>query len=321
MVDITPKPSYNILITGANTPIGHEVARKLVAHGHKVTGIASGRDGATALREDGVLPILIDPTRTGEIVGMMRVANTDVVLHLSPLTRYGVPYGNIDYQTDDLIATTQAIAEASKQHGVKFLLHTSSIFVYGDVGEADESTAFIRANNPLVDALRKAEASVKNAEVPLSILRVGHLYSANTASLRGLIDTLKLGRPVYTGGKEAKLASWTHADDLINAILLAVQSQPLGQILHITDDSPITPADFVAYLADELGLKGRGSMVPFFERPRVYKTTAPLLEMGVNATNAKAKNILAWSPRYASYKAGIDQILLTLRAQKPPTKR
>ncbi|MCU0481206.1 MAG: NAD(P)-dependent oxidoreductase [Anaerolineae bacterium] len=321
MADITPKPSYNILVTGANTTIGFEVAQKLVAHGHKVTGLANGRDGATALRDVGVSPILIDPTRVGEIAGMMKVANTDVVVHMSPLTRYGVPYGNMDYETDELLITTKAITEAAKKQGVKFFLHPSSVFIYGNVGEADESTAFIRANLSLVDALRKSEASVKESEVPYTILRVGHIYSASTSSLIALIDTLRLGRPVYTGGKEATLASWTHADDLINAILLTIHAQPVGQVLHITDDSPTTPADFVAYLADELGLKGRSSMVPFFERPRVYKSTAPLLEMGVNASNAKAKNILAWSPKYASYKAGIDQILLTLRAQKPIGKR
>lgn len=321
MADITPKPSYNILVTGANTPIGYEVAHKLVTYGHKVTGLANGRDGATALRDVGVSPILIDPTRVGEIAGMMKVANTDAVLHLSPLTRYGVPYGNMEYETDELLITTKAITEAAKKQGVKFFLHPSSVFIYGNVGEADESTAFIRANLPLVDALRKSEASVKESEIPYTILRVGHIYSAATPSLVALIDTLRLGRPVYTGGKEAKLASWTHVDDLINAILLTVHAQPLGQVLHITDDTPTTPADFVAYLADELGLKGRGSMVPFFERPRVYKSTAPLLEMGVKASNAKAKDMLAWSPKYASYKAGIDQTLLTLRAQKPTGKR
>ncbi|MDZ4671108.1 MAG: NAD(P)-dependent oxidoreductase [Phototrophicales bacterium] len=321
MAEITPKVSYNVLITGANTPMGYEIAHRLVADGHQVTGIANGRAGATILRENGVLPILIDPTRAGEILGMMKVAHTDIVLHLSPLTRFGVPFGNMDYETDTLIASTQAVAEASKQHGVKFFLHTSSIFIYGDVTEADESTAFIRANHPLVDALRKAEASVKNAELLATILRVGHLYGANTPSLVQLADTLKLGRPVYSGGKEATLTSWTHTDDIMSAIIRTTQSQPLGEVFNIVDDVPATPADFIAYLADELGLTGRGSMTPFFERARVYKTTAPLLEKGIRVSNAKAKNMLAWSVRYANYKAGIDQTLLTLRAQSPIIKR
>ncbi|MDX2076955.1 MAG: NAD(P)-dependent oxidoreductase [bacterium] len=321
MADITSKNTYNVLVTGANTPIGHEIARRLVTLGHKVTGIATGRDGATALRADGILPVLIDPTRTGEILGMMKVANTDVVLHLSPLTRFSVPFGNINYETDELIASTQAIAEAAKQQGVKFFLHTSHIFIYGDVTEADESTAFIRTTNPLVDALRKAEAAVKNAELPATILRVGHLYSANTTSLQQVTNTLNLGRPVYTGGKEAKLASWTHAEDLMNAIILTAQTQPLGEVFHIVDDSPVTPTDFIAYLADEVGLVGRKTMVTFFERPRVYKSTAPLLEMGIKASNDKAKNMLGWSLRYPNYKVGIDQTLLTIRAQSPITKR
>lgn len=317
MADTIPTTIYNVLITGANTPIGYQVAQKLVTDGHKVTGIASGRDGATELRNIGAMPILIDPTRPGEILGMMRVAHTDVVLHLAPLTRFGVPFGNLDYATGDLIASTQAIAQASQEHGVKFFLHTSSLFIYGDVGEADESTAFIRASHPLVDALRKAENAVKQADLPLSILRVGNIYSADNASLLQLVDTLRLGRPVYTGGKDAEITSWIHADDLISAILCALHTQPLGEIFHIVDDEPALPADFVAYLTDELGLKGRSSMVPFFERPRVYKTTAPLLEAGIKTTNAKAKNMLAWSLKYPNYKAGIDQILLTLRSQSP----
>lgn len=317
MADTTPNSSYNVLITGANTPIGYAIAHKLVQQGHKVTGIADGRDGATALRDIGAMPILIDPTRAGEILGMMRVAHTDIVLHLSPLTRFGVPFGNADYNTDDLITSTQAIAQASQEHGVKFILHTSSLFIYGDVGEADESTAFIRATHPLMDALRKSENALKQADLPLSILRVGNIYSADTTSLIQLVDTLRVGRPVFTGGKDAEITSWIHADDLMNVILLAVQAQPLGEIFHIVDDTPAFPAEFVSYLTDELGLKGRGSMVPFFERPRVYKTTAPLLESGIKTSNAKAKNMLAWSPKYPNYKAGIDQILLTLRSQSP----
>lgn len=317
MADTTPNSSFNVLITGANNAIGYAIAHKLVQLGHKVTGIADGRDNAADLRAIGVMPILIDHTRAGEILGMMRVAHTDVVLHLSPLTRFGVPFGNADYHTDDLIASTQAIAQASKEHGVKFILHTSSLFIYGDVGEADESTAFIRASHPLVDALRKAENALRHAELPLSILRVGHIYSADTESLIQLVDTLRVGRPVFTGGKDAKITSWIHADDLMSAILRALETQALGEIFHIVDDTPAFPADFVAYLTDELGLKGRGSMVPFFERPRVYKSTAPLLEAGIKTSNAKAKSMLAWSPKYPNYKAGIDQILLTLRSQSP----
>lgn len=320
MADSTPNSTSNVFITGANNPIGFVVAHKLVQQGHKVTGVADGRDGATALREIGVMPILIDPTRAGEIVGMMRVAHTDVVLHLSPLTRFGVPFGNIDYQTDDLIATTQAIAQASHEHGVKFFLHTSSLFIYGDVGEADESTAFIRASHPLVDALRKAENAIRQADLPLTIFRLGNIYSADNPALMQLVDTLRLGRPVYTGGKDAEITSWIHADDVVSAILQVFKTQPLGEIFHIVDDTPAFPAEFIAYLTDELGLKGRNSMVPFFERPRVYKSTAPLLEAGIKTSNAKAKRMLAWSPKYPDYKAGIDQILLTLRSQSPVKK-
>jgi len=100
-----------------------------------------------------------------------------------------------------------------------------------------------------------------------------------------------------------------------------VQKQISGATLTIADDHPVAPAAFAAYFASAQGLSV-SAQSPFMQR--LFAPAAPagvrlhnaLLALHLDADTAPAKSALDWTPRFASYQAGIDDLLLSWRAAK-----
>jgi NAD(P)-dependent dehydrogenase (short-subunit alcohol dehydrogenase family) len=76
----TKNTSLNLAITGAETELRQETTRQLVACGHQVTGLAHGKDGATAIRYNGGLPAETNPTSAAELKDAIRAAKADVFI-------------------------------------------------------------------------------------------------------------------------------------------------------------------------------------------------------------------------------------------------
>lgn len=308
----------NVLITGATTALGREVTRQLAARGHHVTGLTDGSANAAKVRQDGGIPAFVtDPFRAGEFKSLLRAAQADVALHLTPQLTNGFPRRDLAWAeaTRAVSDGTAALLHAAQETGVKFLVYPSFTYVYGDLhgGWADEDTPRSRA--ALFRAAAQAEDAVLNSGVPACVIRAGRLYGAGEDGTAALIEMLRRGRGIVTGDPHA-VTSWVHVADLAAALVLAAEQQPAGQIFNVADDTPAAPVEFVNYLAASLGMPAPGQPPSLPLRPASTDVMDTLLAASARVRSDKARQTLGWQPRYPSYRAGLDQALLVERAGK-----
>jgi nucleoside-diphosphate-sugar epimerase len=311
----------SVYVTGADSILGNEVIKQLVARGHRVAGSSSGLDGAALIRQSGGLPVYNDLFRSGEIASTLKMVNADVIINLAPQGINSLPMQNADwdYYSRLLSQGTAALVEAAKNTGVKFIVHTSHIFLYGDAhGEwVDESVSL--SSDPLFAAGVQAERVVVNSGVPSAVLRAGYVYGPND-DFNALRAAILDGKALMLG-EDSHYANWIHTSDLASAVVSAAEQQPAGEVFNITDDHPVSITAFADLFAADLGVGhlAHRRLPAFAANILVNKTHLALLNASSKAKNDKAKSQLGWKPKFPNQKQGIEQVLLTWRAHEAAT--
>jgi nucleoside-diphosphate-sugar epimerase len=308
--------SLSVFVTAATSSLGREVVRQLVERGHRVTGLTDGSDGATQLRKLGALPAYSDPFRAGEFKSMIKMASADVVVHLFSQAFNGFPHKGLEAAKRAQVITdsTAALLGAVQDTSVKQIIYVSDAS-YGDThGEwVDENTP---AKGSFSKVARRAEEKVLAGSTPACVLRAGTVYGAHDPGMKFLGDAAQRGRSIYLGDSHA-YRNWVHEADLAKAIVLAAENQVAGEVFNIADDKPALAAEFVSYVATSLGLPvPSASNPPAFALARLTSDVQrEALNTSVRMKNDKAKQVLGWTPRYANYQAGIDQVLMIWRSE------
>ena len=190
----------NILVTGANGQLGHEMQRvaKSSNHNYIFTDVADGYEK-------------LDITNIEDIRNMVKNNNVDIIVNCAAYTN--VDKAESDYDTADLINNTAAgnLATAMKEAGGT-LIHISTDYVF----QGDRNTPCQEdwATNPLgVDGKTKlaGEAAIATTGCNSIIIRTAWLYSQwgknfvkTMQSLTATHDTLKVvfdqvGTPTFAG--------------------------------------------------------------------------------------------------------------------------
>jgi nucleoside-diphosphate-sugar epimerase len=297
----------SVFLTGATGALGRVVMRQLIAAGHGVTGTVATSAAAAQIRAAGGVPAYPDLFRAGELRSAIVGSAAKIVLNLAPQLPNHLPQ-HPDTWDERIAEATITLVEAAQQAGVEFLVHTS--YAFADA-RAPEAAALLRA-------VRASEQAVLNGEVPACVLRFGFLYGSESDALIEVRDKLKLGRPVPLGADDVH-AHWIYLGDAARALVLAAQRRPAGALLNIIDDQPASPAAFIRTFAQgqDLSAPSTPGNMSFLARPMLSKTQLALMNLDSHADNAGAKEQLGWTPRFPSYREGIEDTLLSWRAQEP----
>ena len=318
MEENTVASSLSIFVTGATEGLGRAVTRELVARGHQVTGVASNLAEANLIREDGGLPVYCGLFRASEIASMLKMAKADVLVNAAPQCINGLPvhHPDWDYYTRLVKEGAAACAQAAAQAGTKLLIHTSYAFLYGDTeGEVVDESAGLSHEIPLFAAADAGETAVLHGDAPACVLRAGYNYGPGSDSLKAMHRALT-DRSMLELGDETNCAAWVHGLDLANAIVLAVEQQPAGEIFNISDGNTLSPSAFAHRFADALGVQPpRRVALPSALRQLMSDATSrALLETSVKVSSEKAREHLGWTPQYKTIESGLEQTLLVWRA-------
>lgn len=312
---------HSIVLTGGASSTGLKLTRTLTEAGHKVSATASNSETAAQVRANGGLPVYADLTRAGEVKSLLAMTKGDMVIHLAPQAANQLPFLSSGIEPQTIIDTTVAVVEAAQQAGVTYLVHVSYACIYGNTGSGsvDEQTMpESESDVALVQAAQKAEQIVRESGIAYCILRAGYIYSADSQVMQAVADTLRVGRPLPMGAAD-HMASWIHADDLAMALALVVQQRPQNEIFNIVDDTPVSPRQFLHDFGAALGVQVSSGLPGMLALARLRSggDASDLLNLSFNASNAKAKQQLGWRPRFGAHSAGIDDVLLTWRAETP----
>jgi nucleoside-diphosphate-sugar epimerase len=313
-------PSLSVYVTGATEGLGRAVIRQLVAQGHKVAGSANSLTEANLIRSEGGLPVYNGLFRASEIASTLRLMKADVVVNAAPQNVNALPLHNPDWDHYTRMAreTAAACAEAAAMAGVRYVVHTSFAFLYGDThGESVSEDHALDTGDPLFAAAAAGEKAVLEGAVPACVLRAGLNYGPDSDSIHALHRALISRGPVNVGSSDS--ACWIHQTDLANAIVLAVTHQPPKAVFNIVDDQPLSPAAFVDSFADHLGVARPGKTNLPTSLAQIMQRTIPaghraLLATSVRASNISAKERLGWQLEYPTSETGIAQTLLAWRA-------
>lgn len=305
------------LVVGATGNVGSKLVECLASRGHQVRGISRSKTEDPRENVEMVVGDVTDPTSLRAAAEGM-----DVVYHL-----VGYLFAPRRSQVESLNMTAaRNVAETAIEAGVKRIVFTSSVLVYGpeavmptpEEHPRRPDTAYSRAKVAVEDYL----LSLKSRGLDATIMRVGHVYGPGVSTVEEFKGLIRLG--LYrTAGKKDHVIPPINADDLALALCLAGETpKAAGRIYNVNDDDPITLRQFSNLIAARLG-KGPVKSSPVW----VFKATAGLLEAVSRVSgrrpffdldtvtlmmephsgdNSRLKNELGWEPAYKSFKEGVD---------------
>jgi len=322
LAQFTTSERVPFLVTGASGSLGRAVVKRLRDAGHRVRVFQRRMPAAPQDGVEYVFGNLGDPAAVERAV-----AGADVVIHCGATMR-----GGWDEHRGGTVTGTQNVIDACKHHGVRQLVHISSMAVVdwagssgnGAVSEGtaleprpDERGAYTRAK---LEAERLVVAAADEG-LPCVILRPGQIFGGGIPLINGAVARNAGGRWLVLGDGKLQLPL-VYIDDVVDAISSAIDKKLVGgEIIQIIDPEHFTqeqvlemagghrpivrvprPVVFALGKLSEwpLGALGRQSPVA------MYRLQSALARLHYESDRAQA--LLGWQPR-VGIREGIRRLM------------
>jgi len=317
------------LVTGAGGFIGSHLCETLIEKGYNVKAFVRynsrnfwGWLETSLYKEE--MEIVSGDIRDFDII-RNAVKKVDVIFHLAALI--GIPYSYISplayIKTN--IEGTYNILQAARELGVEKVIHTSTSEVYG-TAQFTPITEEHPVNPQSPYAATKAAADhlalsfYRSFGLPVAIIRPFNTYGPRQ-STRAVIPTIIT--QMLSDERKIKLGflhptrDLTYVKDTVDAFLKMAESKnSIGEVINIGLNSEISIGDLVKSIAKIVNVAdGEIGIEIEKERERPEKSEVERLW----ADNKKAKDLLAWSPKYTleqGLKETVEWFKKNLRSYK-----
>jgi nucleoside-diphosphate-sugar epimerase len=311
-----------VFVAGATGAIGTQLVPQLAAAGHDVIAMTRSPAKTDMLRALGAWPVVADALDPDAVAGAVAETEPEVIVH--QLTALKGDPGLREMRNPDRFAAmtnrlrtegTDHLMAAGRAVGIRRFIAQSVVAIgtYARTGGPVETEddppdldlpAKLRSG---ADALRHLEDAVTRIEGAEGIvLRYGAFYGPGTSVSADpealLTKAIRKRRfPIIGGG--GGVWSFVHIEDAASATVAAVDKGGPG-IYNVVDDEPAPVREWLPFLAEQLGAK-KPAKVPRFVA-RLLAGNAPVLMMTEvrGASNAKAKRVLGWQPRWSTWRIG-----------------
>ncbi|HUJ59011.1 MAG TPA: NAD-dependent epimerase/dehydratase family protein [Kofleriaceae bacterium] len=260
----TCAPRVPFVVTGASGSVGKALVRRLVADGKRVRVFVRRIPTRPVEGVEYCFGNLGDPAAVDRAI-----AGGEIVIHVGATMKGGWPE-----HKGGTVVGTQNVIDACKRHGVKQLVHISSMSVIdwagsagnGPVSEAaaleprpDERGAYTRAK---LEAEQLVVDAAK-AGLPCVILRPGQIFGGGIPLINGAVARNAGGRWLVLGDGKLELPL-VYIEDVVDAILRAIDKKLThGEVIQIIDPEHLTQQDV-------LDLAGGTRRVVKVPRPVVF---------------------------------------------------
>jgi uncharacterized protein len=236
----------NIAITGSTGMVGTALTEALVAEGHTVRPVVR-RSGPNPERE-----IRWDPA--GGTIDAAAFNDVDAVVHLAGEGVASHRWSSAVKKRilDSRVRGTRLLCETLASLSVKpsVLVSASAVGYYGDRGAEmlDESAA--PGAGFLADVCQQWEAATtaaRDANIRVVNLRIGVVTSTKGGALASMLTPFRMGVGGVLGSGQQYI-SWITLDDLVRAIVFALQAAALSGPVNATAPEPLTNREFTKTL-------------------------------------------------------------------------
>ena len=306
-----------VFIAGASGVLGRRLVRQFVARGHSAIGQVRSAKAESAVREAGGEPRHAD---LFDAESLARAAEgCDIVIHAAtaiPVKQKTTP---ADWAMNDHIRRkgTRCLTEAAAKIGAKTYLQQSITWVSRPKNESafDEDTPTVA--EPAIQSAIDAETIAREAEsaegFTVSILRGGFFYDCESAHTRMIAEALRKRQMPIIGGGEAAWAM-IHTDDAASAYVIAAE-KPRSGVWHIVDNELVPVRTFLKEFAARLGAPEPRRVPVWLAKWLAGEQAVEYFTRSTKTTNARFRHDFGWTPRYPTYREGLEQILTSWNAE------
>lgn len=306
-----------VLLAGPTGVVGRQLIPLLTSVGHQVTGLASGPDRARAVSALGASVAVADLLDRAAVRQVVRHVAPDAVVHMAtaiPATVHPRRMVTEFEVTNRLRAEgTRNLLDAADEIGVERVVTQGLAYAYDPDGAGlavEDDHLWRRPAEqflPVLGALRELERRTLQSNG--TILRLGHLYGPGTiyAPDGSFAAQVRAGKLPLVGGGTS-VFSFTHAYDAATAIL-AVLDRSAGGPINIVDDEPAAMSTWLPYFARLVGGRPPRSVPAMLAKMVAGGWGVAYMTQLRGADNTRAKLMLDWKPRYASWRNGFSDLL------------
>lgn len=255
-----------ILITGGNGFLGHNLVRTLQARGDNVRVIALPTENTSYLEQRDVAVCRGDIRDPNVLIEPMR--GVDAVFHLAAMIG---AWRSMQEYRDVNVSGTENVCRAAMAAGVKRLVHISSAMVYNmAIGRpVTEEEPLAPLDEPY--CMTKAEGDklvqrlIAEEGLPAAIIRPGTLFGpGDRLNFGRMADRVHAGKSIIIGsGNNA--VPFVYVSDMVQGLLLALDHpRAVGQAYNICNDQPLTQVGLLTAIAQELGVAPPRIHAPYF---------------------------------------------------------
>lgn len=260
-----------ILVTGGTGFLGRHVVWRLNASGHEVVFTGRNRSHASAVlagvaRTDCEAAFVELAHGSAQAAGLLTdaAAGVEAIVHCAALSS---PWGAREAFEHANVDSTREVIEACHTHRIGKLVHISTPSLYFDFRDR----IGIREDEPLPPPVNDyartkgiAEQIVAGAKVDsVIVLRPRALFGPwDEALLPRILRVARVARlPLMRGGNA--LIDMTYIDNVIDAVMLALQSGLPRAIFNISNGEPMPVRAMFSRLASAFHMELRVRRVPY----------------------------------------------------------
>jgi nucleoside-diphosphate-sugar epimerase len=336
-----PDPTPNLaLVTGGTGLLGSHLAERLVRGGTAVRALVRPGSDTRFLQALGVDLCVGDLTDPDSCARATEGVHT--VYHAA--AKVGDWGTWAEFQADCLDAT-ERLARASHASGARRFVHISSTSAYGHPPDGgpivDETHPLGRGIWRVWDGYTWSKVEQERLlwrlrdtiGLPLTVIRPSWLFGErDRTTTRRLAAKLEAGEVVLLGPGDNPLSAIHAGEVAAAAIRAAALPIALGRAYNVTDQGPLTQAEWFAMWSRALGVLAPTRRVPYRaafaagfaleaagrltrsrKPPLITRYAAWLLGRRVRYSTARARDEIGWSPS-TTYEEAIRRTVAWLRS-------
>ncbi len=271
--------------------VGRRLARAWIARGGEVRAVVRRGEHARALEASGIPAIAAASPETAPADWLARA---DILVDSIPLER-----GENGPRASQP-AWVPALANRARR--LRQVIYLSTTGVYGDASGAwvDETARCQPASPRGIERLR-AERAWLDSSLPAEIFRLAGIYGPG----RNILGKLRAGGYKAVRWEPPRWSNRVHVDDIVAALLAALDAPRPVRIVNVADDLPLPHADYASEMARAIGAPPPELLTPE-EAERVLSPAAlDFFRDNKRIANARLKRELLPELRWPDFRAAL----------------